>query len=85
MAFEILYFAWVREAIGKGGERVDPPGSVVSVADLIDWLAARGGGYAEAFADRKRVRAAIDQKFVALDAPLKGARELALFPPVTGG
>jgi molybdopterin synthase sulfur carrier subunit len=82
---ELLYFAWVREAIGSGGERVDPPGSVETVANLIDWLAARGGGYAEAFADRGRLRAALDQRFVALDAPLGEARELALFPPVTGG
>lgn len=85
MAFEILYFAWVREAIGKSGDRVDPPATVATVADLIDWLATRGGGYAEAFADPGRIRAAIDQKFVPLEAPLKGVRELALFPPVTGG
>ena len=85
MSLELLYFAWVREAIGSGGERVDPPVSIETVADLIDWLAARGGGYAEAFADRGRLRAALDQRFVPLDAPLGDARELALFPPVTGG
>lgn len=85
MAIEILYFAWVREAIGRGGETVDPPASVETVGDLMDWLAARGGGYAEAFADRVRLRAALDQNFVGLDAPLGRARELALFPPVTGG
>ena len=85
MALEILYFAWVREAIGRGGETVDPPASVETVGALIDWLAARGGGYAEAFADRTRLRAALDQLFVGLDAPLGQARELALFPPVTGG
>jgi molybdopterin synthase sulfur carrier subunit len=85
MPLELLYFAWVREAIGSGGERVDPPVSVTTVAGLIDWLAARGGGYAEAFADRGRLRAALDQRFVPLDSPLGAARELALFPPVTGG
>jgi sulfur-carrier protein len=85
MSLELLYFAWVREAIGSGGERVEPPVSVETVADLIDWLAARGAGYAEAFADRGRLRAALDQRFVPLDASLEGARELALFPPVTGG
>lgn len=85
MALELLYFAWVREAIGKGAERVEPPASVETVADLIDWLAARGAGYAEAFADRGRLRAALDQIFVPLEAPLGKARELALFPPVTGG
>lgn len=85
MALEMLYFAWVREAIGVAGERVDPPASVGTVGALVDWLAARGGGYAEAFADRGRLRAAIDQSFADLDAPLAGAREVALFPPVTGG
>ena len=85
MSLELLYFAWVREAIGSGGEQVEPPGTVATIADLIDWLAARGGGYAEAFADRTRLRAALDQRFVPLDAPLGDARELALFPPVTGG
>jgi len=85
MPLEMLYFAWVREAIGSGGERVEPPVTVATIADLIDWLAARGGGYAEAFADRTRLRAALDQRFVPLDAPLGDARELALFPPVTGG
>jgi molybdopterin synthase sulfur carrier subunit len=81
----LLYFARVREAIGKDGEEVDPPADIVSVADLADWLAARGGGYAEALADRGRLRAAVDQRFVGLDAPLDQAREVAFFPPVTGG
>jgi len=85
MPLEVLYFAWVREAIGSGGERVDPPATVRTVAELIDWLTVRGGGYAEAFADSGRLRAALDQRFVPLDAPLDEARELALFPPVTGG
>lgn len=85
MAIDILYFAWVREAIGQGGERVDPPADVVSVADLIDWLAARGGGYATAFERRDRLRAAVDQAFVPLDTSIAGAREVAIFPPVTGG
>ena len=58
---------------------------MTDVAQLIDWLAARGGGYAEAFADRDKLRAAIDQRFVPLDARLAGAREIAIFPPVTGG
>ena len=56
------------------------------MGDLVDWLAtSRGGGYAEAFADRDRLRAAVDQRFVALAAPIGGAREVAIFPPVTGG
>jgi sulfur-carrier protein len=82
---ELLYFAWVRERIGTGHERIDPPAEVASVADLIACLAKRSPGHAEAFAEPARLRAAIDQKFVPLDAPLAGAREVALFPPVTGG
>jgi molybdopterin synthase sulfur carrier subunit len=58
---------------------------VADVAGLIGWLAARGGGYAEAFAEPERLRAAVDQGFVRLDAPIAGADEIALFPPVTGG
>ena len=81
----MLYFAWVREAIGTGEERVAPPAEVTSVADLISWLAGRSEGHARAFADRARLRAAVDQQFVPLDAALDGAREVALFPPVTGG
>ena len=85
MAVEILYFAWVRDGIGRDGETVDPPAEVATVGDLIAWLAARGDGYAEAFARPARIRAAIDQDFVPHDAPIAGAREIALFPPVTGG
>lgn len=85
MAIDMLYFAWVRELVGTGGEQVDPPASVVTVADLIDWLGAASDPHARAFADRGRLRAAIDQRFVALDTPIAGAREIAIFPPVTGG
>jgi molybdopterin synthase sulfur carrier subunit len=81
----MLYFAWVRERIGTGEEQVDPPASVQSVSDLIAWLAGRGAGHAEAFADVAKLRAAIDQRFVPLDTPIAGATEIALFPPVTGG
>jgi molybdopterin synthase sulfur carrier subunit len=82
---DLLYFAWVREGIGRGTERVDPPAGVTDIAGLIDWLATRGGGYAATLADKARLRAAVDQVFVPLDAPIAGAREVALFPPVTGG
>lgn len=85
MAVDLLYFAWVREAIGRDGERVDPPASVATVRDLVGWLAERGGGHAQAFAAPDRIRAALDQDFVPLDAPIDDAREIALFPPVTGG
>ena len=81
----MLYFAWVRERIGTGAETVTPPVGVETVADLIDWLSHASAGHAAAFADRARLRAAVDQKFVPLDAALGAAREVAIFPPVTGG
>jgi molybdopterin synthase sulfur carrier subunit len=82
---KLLYFAWVRERIGTGEEDVAPPADVATVGDLIAWLARRSDGHAAAFADPARLRAAVDQSFVALDAPVAGAREVAIFPPVTGG
>jgi len=82
---DLLYFAWGRESIGIGHERATPPAEIADVAGLIDWLAARGGGYAAALGDKTRLRAAVDQVFVPLDASIVGAREIALFPPVTGG
>jgi len=85
MPLTILYFAWVRERIGQPEEVVTPPAEVVTVADLIGWLAKRGGGYAEAMAEPERLRAAVDQNFVGTDASIVGAREVAIFPPVTGG
>lgn len=85
MRLTVLYFAWVRERIGQAEEVVTVPAEVATVADLVGWLAARGGGYAEAMAAPERLRAAIDQDFVGLDASLSGAREVAIFPPVTGG
>lgn len=81
----ILYFAWVREQIGLDQERIDPPATVEDVSGLIAWLAGRSGGYATALADPTRLRAAVDQRFVPLNAPIAGATEIALFPPVTGG
>lgn len=63
----ILYFAWVREAIGSDEERVEHPGTDVTIAALIDILAQRSEGHARAFADRARLRAALDQRFVPLD------------------
>jgi molybdopterin synthase sulfur carrier subunit len=82
---DILYFSWVREAIGRDGDTIDHPGANTSVSDVIAQLRARGDGYAVAFADPARLRAALDQAFVPLDARIESAMELALFPPVTGG
>ncbi len=81
----LLYFAWVRETIGVGEEDVQPPEAVRTVADLIDWLCGYSDAHAQAFAEPARLRAAVDQKFVPLDSALGDAREVAIFPPVTGG
>lgn len=81
----MLYFAWVREAIGADEEIVAPPADIGTIADLVSWLANRSAGHAAAFADPDRLRAAIDQDFAGFDASIAGAREIALFPPVTGG
>ena len=85
MPIQLLYFAHIRETIGQSAETVTPPAQVRTIADLVDWLAERGGSYAEAFADRARIRAAIGDAFAAPDLPIADAREIALFPPVTGG
>jgi sulfur-carrier protein len=85
MRLHILYFAWLREQIGTGEEVVDLPDSIVTVDDLIPWLATRHGDNGPALADRARLRAAIDGKYAPLETPLAGAREVSLFPPVTGG
>jgi molybdopterin synthase sulfur carrier subunit len=82
---KILYFAWLRERLNKGEEEVSPPPSVRTVADLIAWLAANDEAAALAFANPKIIRAAIDARIVAADAPLAGAKTVALFPPMTGG
>jgi molybdopterin synthase sulfur carrier subunit len=82
---KILYFARIRQIAGRGSEEVDVPETVKTVSELIDFLSARDEGLAAAFAERRTVRAAIDQNHVALDAPISGAREIAFFPPVTGG
>ncbi len=82
---KLLYFAWVRERIGIGEEQVEPPEAVRTVADLADWLRGRSAGHDEALADVTKLRAALDQRFVPLDTPLGAAKEIALFPPVTGG
>jgi molybdopterin synthase sulfur carrier subunit len=81
----IVYFAWVRERIGLDEEHVTRPDGGTTIADLITMLAARGDGYADALGDVARLRAALDQRFVPLETEIGDARELALFPPVTGG
>jgi molybdopterin synthase sulfur carrier subunit len=85
VAIEILYFAWVREAVGLDSEQVDPPARIDTVGAVMAWLATRSDGHARAFADPSRVRAAVDQQFAPIDSAIAGAREIAFFPPVTGG
>jgi molybdopterin synthase sulfur carrier subunit len=80
-----VYFAWVRERIGHGDEEIAPPDSVSDVAGLMTWLIGRGEQYAHAFENPKVIRVAIDQTHVKHDAKIAGAREIAFFPPMTGG
>ena len=80
---DVLYFAWVRERIGLPRERLDS--RAVTVRDLIAELTAREDRYAMAFADLTSLRVALDQELSSFDAPLAGIREVAFFPPMTGG
>jgi molybdopterin synthase sulfur carrier subunit len=82
---KVKYFAWVRERIGKAEETIEPPASVRTVDDLIQWLSARDESYAYAFEKPKVIRAAIDHAHVKSDTAISGAREIAFFPPMTGG
>lgn len=82
---KILYFAWVREKTGRASEDVVVPAGVATVAELVAWLRTRGPEFESAFARPEVVRAAVDQAHVKPEAPIAGAREIAFFPPVTGG
>ncbi len=79
----VLYFAWVRERIGVPKETVETQAE--TVADLVEELRGREDRYAAAFADLSALRVAIDQELSDFDSPLAGAREVAFFPPMTGG
>ena len=80
---DVLYFAWVRERIGLPKERVETDAPTVSA--LVDELRAREERYAAAFADLSALRVAVDQELTDFEAPIAGAREIAFFPPMTGG
>jgi len=82
---KVLYFAWLRERIGTAEEEVEPPRDVETVADLIDWLIGRSAAHAEALGDRRVVRCAVDQEHARFTDAVRGAGEVAFFPPVTGG
>ena len=85
MRLKLVYFAWVRERVGRPEEVTDVPAEVATVSDLVGWLKGRGEGYAYAFENEGVVRAAIDHVHVKPDAALAGAQEVAFFPPMTGG
>ena len=85
MKVRVLYFAALRERLGRSGESVDVPDDVRSVGELQRWLAARGEPWTSAFAEMRRVRAAVDQSMAGDAAQLHEDAEVAFFPPVTGG
>ncbi|MDP8920700.1 MAG: molybdopterin converting factor subunit 1 [Pseudomonadota bacterium] len=82
---KLVYFAWVRERIGRTAEQVHVPDEIETVAELVRWLKSRGEEYEYAFENEGIVRAAIDHVHVKPDARIAGAREVAFFPPMTGG
>lgn len=82
---KLRYFAWVRERVGKPEEDVELPAGIHTVEELMAWLSARGEEYAYAFENRRVIRAAIDKTHVRPETAIAGAREIAFFPPMTGG
>lgn len=82
---KLLYFAWLRERVGVPEEDIDLPTSVTTARELITFLGAKGDNYQAAFSDLDLIKVAIDQEHAPLDASVVGAREVAFFPPVTGG
>lgn len=81
----LLYFAWVRQKIGKSEEVLDLAENMITVRALVECLRSRGGGYADAFADPARLRVAVNQRHVSFDMVVSPNDEVAFFPPVTGG
>lgn len=82
---KLVYFAWVRERIGKAEEELELPAGITTVRDLLAWLKGRGEGYEAALEHADAIRVAINQEHSRHDEPVAGAREIALFPPMTGG
>ncbi len=80
-----LYFAWVRERIGTAEEDLAPPADVRTLSELMGWLAGRGENYAHAFENQAVIRTAVDRVHAKHDTGFAGAREVAFFPPMTGG
>ena len=82
---KVRYFAWMKRTVGVAEEEVDPPADVRTVGDLVDWLRTRSAGHAEALAAGAAFGAAVDQRTATFDVLLADAREVAFFPPFTGG
>ena len=82
---KLLYFAWLRQKLGRGEEQVEPPAGVTDVAGLVAWLRDRSAAHAAALARMDVIRVAVNQEFAALDTPVAAGDEIAFFPPVTGG
>lgn len=85
VTLNMVYFAWVKERLGRAEERLELPVEVEAISDLIDFLSEQATEYKEVFADLTKLRFALDQEFVSLDGIIGNAEELAIFPPVTGG
>ena len=82
---KLVYFAWIRERIGRSEEEIDLPADVRTAGDLLRWLRGRGDGYEHALGHPQAIRVAADRQHVGHDEPITDAREVALFPPMTGG
>jgi len=82
---KVRYFAWMKRTVGVSEEEVSPPAEVATVGDLVKWLRGRSAGHAEALAEGAAFGAAVDQRTATFDAAIAGAREIAFFPPFTGG
>ena len=82
---KVRYFAWMKRTVGVADEEISPPADVKTVGDLVTWLRGRSTGHAEALAEGAAFGAAVDQRTATFDVPNTGAREVAYFPPVTGG
>lgn len=82
---EVRYFAWIRERLGLGSEVIEIPATIHTVAALVAWMSGRGATFESIFGDVANVRAAVDQQLALPDTDIRGAREIAFFPPMTGG
>ena len=82
---KLIYFAWVREKVGISEETQNPPETIASVGELVEWLKTRSDGFREAFSENMVIRVAVNFEYVSFDHPINPDDEIAFFPPVTGG